>query len=370
MFEIASLAMTQKCTFCHCEERSDEAILIFSTAPQSRQYIREFWAEYMILLSREGYDKGVIMNKNRGNVGLPAIRVAGLARRPCGGFTLIELLVVIAIIALLMAVLLPALNRAREQGKRAVCLNHIKQMQLAWNMYTDENNEKIPSADIRYSWNFPIPPGCQPGWYEWPHFWPHGTPTCGSSSNMTTNPSTPYPYKVEDWQHSIAEGMLYKYIKDYKIYQCPVGNRGELVTYTQVHSLNTWPGSGGPGAPMITLRSQIIRTAERVVFIDEGGAGQGAFFVSFTANPLQWGDTPPTRHGKGTTFSYVDGHAAYRKWTDKHALDYISGRADERYAFAGQPGDNSDCDLRWIVRVTWGKIVPDNPDPGKSCDEY
>jgi len=49
------------------------------------------------------------------------------------GFTLIELLVVIAIIAILMAILIPTLNRAREQGKRAVCLSNLKQMMLAWN---------------------------------------------------------------------------------------------------------------------------------------------------------------------------------------------------------------------------------------------
>ncbi|MCJ7730031.1 MAG: type II secretion system GspH family protein [Sedimentisphaerales bacterium] len=280
------------------------------------------------------------------------------------GFTLIELLVVIAIIALLMAVLLPALNRAREQGKRAVCLNHIKQLQLAWNMYVDENNEKIPSADIRYSWNCGFPGGPVPGWYEWPHAWPHGPQTCVI---MQIDPPTPYPYKVADWEHSIAEGMLYKYIKDYKIYQCPVGNKGELVTYTQVHSLNTWSGSGGSSshpAPTITLRSQIIRTAERVIFIDEGGAGAGAFFVSFAADPLQWGDWPPMRHGKGTTYSFVDGHAEHRKWTDKHTLDCTP----DKYTWGSQPGDNCDCDLRWMVKVTWGRIVPDCTDTSKKCE--
>ena len=59
------------------------------------------------------------------------------------GFTLIELLVVIAIIAILMAILMPALNRAREQGKRAACLSNLKQLQLAWAMYNDENDGKI-----------------------------------------------------------------------------------------------------------------------------------------------------------------------------------------------------------------------------------
>lgn len=62
------------------------------------------------------------------------------------GFTLIELLVVIAIIAVLMAILMPALQRAREQGKRAVCLNNTKSLVLAWLMYADENEGKLPRA--------------------------------------------------------------------------------------------------------------------------------------------------------------------------------------------------------------------------------
>jgi len=56
------------------------------------------------------------------------------------GFTLIELLVVIAIIALLMAILIPALTRAREQGKRAACIHNLKGLVLAWLMYTDDND--------------------------------------------------------------------------------------------------------------------------------------------------------------------------------------------------------------------------------------
>ncbi len=62
-------------------------------------------------------------------------------------FTLIELLVVIAIIALLMAILMPALNRAREQGKRGVCLSHLKQLQLSWIMYCNENDQRMVNGD-------------------------------------------------------------------------------------------------------------------------------------------------------------------------------------------------------------------------------
>ena len=67
------------------------------------------------------------------------------------GFTLIELLVVIAIIAVLMAILIPTLNRAREQGKRATCLSNLKQLQLAWVMYADDFDGKIVNGSA--SWD-------------------------------------------------------------------------------------------------------------------------------------------------------------------------------------------------------------------------
>ena len=70
------------------------------------------------------------------------------------GFTLIELLVVIAIIGVLM----PALNRAREQGKRGVCLNNLKQLTLGWILYADDNDDRIVEANT----------GRSDAWVRWP----------------------------------------------------------------------------------------------------------------------------------------------------------------------------------------------------------
>lgn len=64
-------------------------------------------------------------------------------------FTLIELLVVIAVIAVLLAILMPSLNRAREQGKRAVCLQNNKTLLLAWTLYCDEFSGNMPGAVAR-----------------------------------------------------------------------------------------------------------------------------------------------------------------------------------------------------------------------------
>ena len=67
------------------------------------------------------------------------------------GFTLIELLVVIAIIAVLMGILMPALGRAREQGRRAVCLNHLKTLTLGWMMYADQNDDRIVNGEAYWA---------------------------------------------------------------------------------------------------------------------------------------------------------------------------------------------------------------------------
>ena len=72
--------------------------------------------------------------------------MAESAARTHRAFTLIELLVVIAIIALLMAIVMPALNRAREPGKRAVCLQNNKTPLLAWMLYCDEFHGYMPGA--------------------------------------------------------------------------------------------------------------------------------------------------------------------------------------------------------------------------------
>jgi len=295
------------------------------------------------------------------------------------GFTLIELLVVIAIIALLMAVLLPALNRAREQGKRAVCLNHIKQLQAAWYMYCDENSEKIPVGDVWFSWSFGGPPGpvSQLAWHEWPHPFPHNMPPTTSTNQMPRIPPAPYSYncvkqgtcKEPDWQHAIYEGTMFKYINDYRIYQCPVGMKGEYVTYAMAHSMNTYPNSGGSDsirAPTITLREQIKRTAERIVFLDAGEAKQGAFFVKYSGgNVSRWYDLAPMRHGQGTTFSFADGHASYRKWTSRSAIDQA-----KRGVWGGGPDDICDCDLRWFSIATWGNLSSEWPlCPSMTCPD-
>jgi prepilin-type N-terminal cleavage/methylation domain-containing protein len=332
------------------------------------------------------------MNKRRGFVTAKSLRdEAGPAlRSPQGeeGFTLVELLVVIAIIALLMAILLPALGRAREMGKRAVCMSQIKQLQAAWYMYCDSSNDKVPVGDIGYSWSFDASIGGeQLGWREWVHVlhpgvkpvrstnWGNGPPTAPSYS-FTAAPGL----SDEIWQHSISEGTMYKYVRDYKVYRCPVGDKGVRATYTMSHSMNTWrhisppPVSGSAGIlsvpRTIVLRSQIKRTAERAVFIDYAGLKTGAYFVVYgdnatdARNAMFYDDT--WAHGRGIVVSFADSHVEYHKWIDQghHIKEHDAG-----IGWGAGSRDASDCDIRWLTFITWGDVpFPMTPGSGKKCD--
>ena len=300
-------------------------------------------------------------------------------RSPQGeeGFTLVELLVVIAIIALLMAILMPALSKAREMGKRAVCQSQIKQLGVAWYLYCDDNKERIPVGDVWYSWNYPNNPGVgawhtqkQLAWHEWPHQWPHAMPPSQATQQLAV--ANPPGIKMADWQHAIAEGTLWKWIKDYKVYKCPVGDKGQEITYALSHAMATYPGSAGPGtlgSPRnITLRTDIKRTAERFVFLDAGFAKQGAFYLNYNspggnAPPGSFGDHRPTRHGRGTVFVFADQHAEYKKWI------FASATATVETGGWGGTSQPCDCDWRWFCKVTWGDVPLNCTTPGsKKCD--
>ena len=270
-----------------------------------------------------------------------------------------------------MAILLPALTKAKEQGKRAVCMVQIKQMQLAWDQYVEDSDGKVVSGDTIYCWGFPASAGGPQGsWFEYPHQWPDSPVMPGPCPLKTAGgvlPSAPgtSPYinidvaTEADWFHGIEDGKLWKYIRNHKIYRCPVGSKNAYVTNYMSHSLHTYPTSPGTDAPMIIRKTQIKRTTERFIFLDVGlvKGGGGAYYTPYSTvggggEPRKWYDPPPTRHGFGTVFAFADNHAEYRKWTDPHAIEATK----HGWSGSGWPEaiDGCDCDLRWFSKATWG----------------
>lgn len=290
------------------------------------------------------------------------------------GLTRIDLVVTLLCLLFILINVPVIIAGGRQNAKLHVCMANLSALTDAWNMFADDNAEKIPSGDVYYSHSFPTPPGPQDGWFEWPHQWNTSTnPADGSKSSPHSYSNISNP-KLADWQHAIACGLLWKYVKNYNIYKCPMGQKGSFVTYAMPHSMNTWPNSGNGGsltpnefkAFEIRLRNQITAPAERCVFLDEGAAGTGSFFIQYrTSTPIKWGDFPPMRHGKGTTFSFADGHAEYRLWTDPHTL----AATPENCGWNQCPGDDCDCDLRWMTKITWGQVGRTCTDPAKQCED-
>lgn len=229
-------------------------------------------------------------------------------------FTLIELLVVIAIIAILAAMLLPALAKAKCSGLAAQCMNNNKQLMLAWRMYSDDANDKLLASQDGVD---PMP---RPNWIT-------------GSMDFNDNPVN------YDINNDITKSPLWSYTgKSAPIFKCPADKAvvphagGKLPrvrsnSMSQVFAKGEWL-DGGLNAAQTVWRtysklSTIVQPVNTFVFVDEhpDSINDAAFATQCTGN--QPGDAPaiariidfPSNwHCGRCGFSFSDGHAVVHKW--------------------------------------------------------
>ncbi len=276
------------------------------------------------------------------------------------GFTLIELLVVIAVIALLIAILVPVLRSAREQGQRVVCLSNLRQLTLAWIVYADEHDGKIvPGSAFSRTQAFRLD---LRGWLGRAFLFPE------SRSAVVENPD---------------KGPLWPYVRDIDVYRCPRGQAGHFVTYSTVIAANGYlvegtylPDSGvqrlskhvGKTVLRLTKLTDIISpgAAQRAVFIDMGRTPLGGdFYVHYLYPKWDWASPPPIRHSDGTTLSMADGHVEYWKWRGRETVEMprkllpphnsLSSEVLQEGDYEPQTEDGL-RDLQRLQKATWGRL--------------
>jgi len=271
---------------------------------------------------------------------------------------LIELLVVIAIIAILVAILMPALSRAREQGRRAVCLNYLRSLTLAWSMYADENDERIVNGEAYWAPTAtPSAPVPTSGPHKGEQYWVGND----CASGFATGEQRP----LETQKQAIRAGALFPYCKAEKAYRCPTGVRGEMRTYSTGYGMNgcfdatgTYVGNKGVRVGrtvlMVKRRSEIVDPAPafRLVFLDEGRISPDSYAIHYTTP--SWWDPPFVRHGDGTNVSFADGHSAYWKYKGAETIE-AGKRVNPPYNFRPTTEDGL-ADLKKMQEAIWGRI--------------
>ncbi len=292
-------------------------------------------------------------------VSSPTVSLAGqfnFNRSLPGAFTLVELLVVIAIIAILAALLLPALTQAKQKAQGAFCLNNQKQLIVATHLYAGDNNDGL------------LPDGDDDGDGT---FWITGDMTIPTDAVNTTYLTDPR-YAVLA-SYSGRSAGIYKCPSDRsiasfggvtrpRVRSCSVNAATGILAGSNIASFNGQPawgiwldGTGGhrPNRPWRTYAKLVQITlpspSDLFIFVDEdeNSIDTGSFDVCMNVTPTSMVSWPATRHNFGATFSFADGHGEIHRWHDGRTKN----KAPHRLGLTAQGGPDNP-DILWLQKHT------------------
>jgi prepilin-type N-terminal cleavage/methylation domain-containing protein/prepilin-type processing-associated H-X9-DG protein len=247
-------------------------------------------------------------------------------RRPARGFTLIELLVVIAIIAILAALLLPALTRAKIKAQGTACMCNTKQLMLGWLLYAGDSNDKLMLASAV---------GTTPGWVS-------------GMMNWTDNSPNSDNYNVDNLLMP-EKALIASFVKSAGVFKCPSDNfEGPSLTKSRVrsYSMNAGVGFGGLTSSDSNPQFPVGRTypkrgassmsqlkmpgPSRIwVILDEhpDSISDSDFKLDpgFLPGSYYWRDLPASLHGGSGNFSFADGHSEIHPWVERGRKNSTTG---------------------------------------------